>query len=115
MRSHRVSARLRCGWDEDMWKRQYTLDCLTFRLSVLFLAAAVAHAGSFQQEVAHAFTTRDGLPSDDVVSVAVVNGQVIAKTSGGAARFSEGRWSRESAELPAHSNFEVTDSRGKVW
>jgi hypothetical protein len=98
-----------------MWKRQYTLDCLTLRLSVIFLAAAVAHAGSFQQEVARSFTTRDGLPSDDILSVAIINGRVIAKTSAGVARFSEGRWSRDSAEPPAPSKFEVTDSRGKVW
>src|SRR5580658_4403836 len=115
MRSHRVSARLRFCWDEDMWKRQYTLDCLTFRLPVVFLAVAAAHAGSFQQEVAHTFTTRDGLPSDDIVSVAIVNGRVIAKTSGGIVRFSDGQWSRDSAELPARSNFQVADSRGKVW
>ena len=98
-----------------MWKRQYTLDCLTLRLSVIFLAAAVAHAGSFQQEVARSFTTRDGLPSDDILSVAIINGRVIAKTSAGVARFSEGRWSRDSTEPPAPSKFEVTDSRGKVW
>src|ERR1035441_1543121 len=55
---------------------------------VLLLVAM--QAGAFQQEVAHTFTTRDGLPSNDVISVAVVNGQVFAKTTSGIARFSGG-------------------------
>src|SRR5580704_12605733 len=128
MRSHRVNARLRCAGDEDLAgsvedirKRQYTLlhsdtiDSLNFRLSVVFVSVAVTQAGSFQQEVAHTYTTQDGLPSDDVVSVNVVNGRVFAITSAGVAQFAQGRWSRETVQLPVRSNLEVTDSRGRAW
>jgi hypothetical protein len=80
---------------------------------ILLLVAM--QAGAFQQEVARTFTTRDGLPSNDVTFVAVVNGHVFAKTSAGVARFSGGRWSLYAAELPAPSISTVTDSRGRVW
>jgi hypothetical protein len=106
---------------EDIWKRQYTLlhsdtiDSLSFRPALIFLIVAIAQAGSFQQEVAHTYTTEDGLLSNDVTSVAVVNGQVFAKTSAGVARFSGGRWSPDTTQLPVRSNLEVTDSLGRVW
>ena len=48
---------------------------------VRYILLFAVQAAAFQQEVAHTFTTRDGLPSDDVVNVAVVNGQVFAKTA----------------------------------
>ena len=78
-------------------------------------AAAGVRVGEFQQEVARIFTTLDGLPSSDVTSVAILDGQVFARTPAGAARFSAGRWVRASAEFPARSNTTVTDSRGRVW
>ncbi|MGD0301506.1 MAG: two-component regulator propeller domain-containing protein [Bryobacteraceae bacterium] len=88
---------------------------MNFPPAVVFLTVAVAHAGSFQQEVAHTYTTQDGLPSNAVVSIAVVNGRVFAKTSDGVARFFEGRWSRDTAQFPVRSNIELTDSRGRAW
>ncbi len=56
--------------------------------------------GTFKQEVGHKFTTADGLPSNDVISVAILDGQVFAQTMAGVARFSGGRWSQASAKLP---------------
>ena len=50
--------------------------------------------------MARTFTTSDGLPSNDVTLVAVVNGQVFAKTTSGVARFSEGRWSPDTVQFP---------------
>jgi hypothetical protein len=66
----------------------------------LFLTLAASWAGVFQQEVAHTFTTSDGLPSNDVIAVAVIRGQIFAETAAGIAKFSQGRWSPATAEFP---------------
>jgi hypothetical protein len=74
------------------------------RYILLLLAAVAATAGvrddSFLQEVARTFTAADGLPSNDVTAVAVVNGRVFAKTTAGIARFAQGRWSEASTKFP---------------
>lgn len=57
--------------------------------------------GTFKQEVATKFTTDQGLPTADVLSIAVgPDGAVYAGTAQGLARFSSGRWSR-IPEVPA--------------
>lgn len=82
-----------------------TLQTLQNCSAVLCLTFVAATAGvrddSFQQEVARKFTTADGLPSNDVTAVAVVNGQLFAKTQAGIARFTQGRWSEASATFPS--------------
>src|SRR5580698_3877848 len=65
-----------------------------------FLMCQLVSAGTFPQEVARTFTTRDGLPSDDVVSVAVIDGQIFAQTAAGVAKFYQGRWSPGTADFP---------------
>ena len=97
----------------------YTTACVTQWILLncvryfLFSIVAVS-AGAFQQEVAHTFTTSDGLPSNDVVSVAVANGQVFAKTATGTAKSSRAGWSPAAVQFPTPSST-VTDSRGRVW
>ncbi len=66
-------------------------------------------AAAFQQEVAHTFTTRDGLPSNDVIIVAVVNGQVFAKTAAGTVKFFRGLWS------PGAADFSTSSASGKTY
>ena len=78
-------------------------------------ALAGVRDGAFEQEVARTFSTRDGLPSNDVVSVAVLNGRVLARTAAGVARFSEGRWIKDASQFPALPNTPVRDSLGRVW
>src|SRR5271154_1619975 len=65
-----------------------------------FVTCLLVSAGTFPQEVARTFTTRDGLPSDDVVSVAVIDGQIFAQTAAGVARFYQGRWWPGAANFP---------------
>jgi hypothetical protein len=69
----------------------------------------------FEQETARSFTVSHGLPSNDVLAVAILHGQVFAKTARGIAKFSEGRWAPASAEIQEASPSVVTDSRGRVW
>ena len=49
--------------------------------------------GTFKQEVRTEFTIENGLPSNDVTSIGVVDGKtVFAGTSKGLARYEQGRW-----------------------
>lgn len=49
--------------------------------------------GTIQQEILHVQTTVDGLPTDDVTSIAVTpNDQVFAGTSKGLSRYQGGKW-----------------------
>jgi hypothetical protein len=95
------------------------MDSLRLRghiLTALFFTVATARAGSFQQEVAHTFTTSDGLPSNDIIFVDVANGHVTATTSAGRAQFIDGRWSMDAAAFLAPPTIStVTDSRGRAW
>ncbi|MGD9855873.1 MAG: hypothetical protein AB7U20_13085, partial [Planctomycetaceae bacterium] len=53
--------------------------------------------GTFDAEIAATFTEDDGLPSNDVRSVALTNdGTVYAGTAQGLARFQDGKWQRVS-------------------
>ena len=55
----------------------------------------------FPQEIGQAYTTADGLPSDDVNAVArTAEGRVYAGTAKGLARLDGGRWTRVEA-VPA--------------
>lgn len=61
--------------------------------------AVPAKIGRFPQEIASAFTTREGLPSDDVQAMLFAhNGTLYAVTTGGLAVFSGGAW--QAAPLP---------------
>jgi len=53
--------------------------------------------GTFDAELATTYTTEDGLPSNDVLSIALTtDGNVYAGTSQGLARFHDGTWQRVS-------------------
>lgn len=91
---------------------------LTAFLLTLSAAPAGVRVGVFEAEVRRIFTTADGLPSNDVVSVAVLNGKVFAKTASGVAGFSQGRWTPadgSGVKFPQGPPSKVTDSRGRVW
>jgi hypothetical protein len=85
----------------------------------LFLTAASAIAavrvGTFPIEVRTFYTTAEGLPSNDVSAVAMVNGKVVAKTSGGTAVFSSGKWTRSSSPFLGSPVLTATDSKGCIW
>lgn len=78
---------------------------------ILSIVAGLAHGtplassasiavGTYPQEMRTAYTMADGLPSDDVLSVAVTkNGEVFAGTSKGLAKFDGKVW-RRVEELP---------------
>lgn len=71
-----------------------TLVALVFLLPGVFVYADAPplKVGRFGQEVAQKYSTSDGLPSNDVRHLAMVDGVVVAITSEGAARFEGGAW-----------------------
>jgi len=89
--------------------------CLTALLGTLFAAQAGVRVGTFQQEVRTFYTTVDGLPSNDVSVLMILQGNIFARTAQGAAKFSGGKWSPADAKFPEGSRLSVTDSRGRVW
>ena len=100
---------------QKMFNRQWQRMILLLVLCASAFGAV--RVGTFQQEVRTFFTTADGLPSNDVESVAVANGQVFAKTSRGVARFEHGKWSSAPAtgiNWP-EARLTATDSKGRVW
>jgi len=54
--------------------------------------APPAKVGRFGQEVAEKYTTAHGLPTNNVAHLALVEGEVVAVTDAGAARFNDGAW-----------------------
>lgn len=76
-------------------------------LSPLATAAPLASAtsvavGTYPQEMRTAYTTADGLPSDDVLSITTTeDGEVFAGTAKGLARFDGSAWA-PVAEVPAN-------------
>src|SRR5579871_6739756 len=91
------------------------MDSLNFRRARFVLLLIASHAAAFEQEVARKFTTQDGLPSNDVIAVAVIDGKVLAKTAKGVAKFTQGRWIPDSADFPAPTaslrNYSTVDGR----
>jgi hypothetical protein len=77
-------------------------------------AVAGMRVGVFQEEVSRAFTAKDGVPSNDVRSIAVTaSGDVYAGTARGLARFSAGKWATLAADGEA---VEQVATRGEdVW
>ena len=77
-------------------------------------AAAGVRVGVFPEEVSRAYTAKDGVPSNDVRSIAVTaSGDVYAGTARGLARFSAGKWTTVAAEGEA---VEQVAARGDdVW
>jgi hypothetical protein len=56
--------------------------------------ALPVHVGQFEQQVQTTFTEAEGLPSANVLQVArEPNGDIVAETDKGPARFADGRWS----------------------
>ena len=77
-------------------------------------AAAGLKVGEFPEEVRVAYAVKDGLPSEDVRSVAVTaSGDVYAATARGLARFAAGRWSTVAANGEAVDL--VTVVGNEVW
>lgn len=74
--------------------------------SVFGGAEQAAHAvpmrvGAFEQQAHVAFTTSDGLPSNDVNDVAInADGAVYAETAQGIARYTDGRWTAVAGGEP---------------
>ncbi len=87
-------------------KRIFLLSLLSM-LSLLTTAAPLestqsAAVGTYPQEMRTAYTTAEGLPSDDVLSIAVTeSGEVYAGTTKGLATFDGSAWA-PVAEVPAN-------------
>jgi len=63
------------------------------------LAVTGMRVGAFRQEASRAYRVSDGIPSDDVRSVAITtSGDVYAGTAQGLARFSAGKWATIASE-----------------
>jgi hypothetical protein len=60
--------------------------------SVAGADTAPAKIGQFGQEVSVKYTTAEGLPSNNVIHLAVFEGQILAITDQGVARFEDGKW-----------------------
>ncbi len=98
------------------------------RSVLMFLACtAVAGAqsasvtvGEFAQQVRTSYTTANGLPSDDVRSIAVheggVQGKVYAGTANGVAEYSDGRWTtvNELSAAPVEIMTGIKNSDGAL-
>jgi hypothetical protein len=66
-----------------------------------------ARPGTFPQEIGHAYTTADGLPSDSVNAVTVTeDGVVYAATDAGVARLDDNDWIR-SEYMPSDSSVDA--------
>ncbi|MGD0226333.1 MAG: hypothetical protein ABSF71_28730 [Terriglobia bacterium] len=78
------------------------------------LEVAGVHVGVFPEEVSRTYTTNDGVPSDDVRSIAITaSTDVYAATTRGLARFSAGTWTTIAANGEA---VEQVAARGNdVW
>jgi hypothetical protein len=77
-------------------------------------AVAGMRVGVFKEEVQRTYTAKDGVPSDDVRSIAVTaSGDVYAATARGLARFSAGKWSTAAADGEAVE--QVAASGDDVW
>ena len=73
------------------------LVCLSISSTVLSQPSGVnlpsVRVGTFEQQVAEHFRTESGLPSDDVLAIAIdARGDVYAGTAKGLARLSGDRW-----------------------
>jgi hypothetical protein len=79
--------------------------------------------GTFLQQKAQKFTTKEGLPSDEILSLTVLgSGEPVAGTSSGLARFADGRWSvlpdSEGIAVPvvtSYGNTIVAVAQGTVY
>lgn len=72
--------------------------------------------GGFEQQVHRAFTSGDGLPSNDVHDIAIsAEGTVYAKTARGIARFADGRWTAVTGNVlfPGKAK-ETTETRAAI-
>lgn len=78
------------------------------------LAGQTLEVGRFPQEVRRFMTTADGLPSNDVRSVAIApDGTVYAATARGLARYSQGKWATVAA--PEKPVDHVAARAADVW
>lgn len=91
------------------------------RVVIAWMVAGLATAsaqglrvGRFPQEVRTFYTTSQGLPSDDVRSVAIASdGAVFAATSNGLARFDAGQWRSVAGQGQAVE--QVAAGKDAVW
>lgn len=82
---------------------------------VATVVSAAVRTGRFDMHVARHYGTADGLPSNDVRAVAIVDKSVHAWTAAGVVRLAGARWvGAANAPLPPIAA-RVTDSRGHVW
>jgi hypothetical protein len=77
-------------------------------------SVAGGRVGVFQEEVSRGYTTGDGLPSNDVRSIAIAaSGDLYAGTARGLARLSAGKWTTVAAEGEAVE--QVATAGDDVW
>jgi hypothetical protein len=85
----------------------------------LITAQAAVKVGSFPQEIRTFYTTADGLPSNDILDVAVANGHVFAKTSAGVVTFNSGKWTPADPSQvkfrEGSARLAATDADGVIW
>ncbi len=77
----------------------------------------MSQAETFRQEISHKHTKSNGLPSDDVRDIAMVDGRVTVWTDGGAVAWDGEEWKTTDAKPPQRLMPSVTviDSFGRTW
>jgi hypothetical protein len=84
-------------------------------LAAIGCAGTGIRVGPYQAEVRTFYSTSDGLPSDDVTSVALLPaGTVVAVTTKGSAEFAAGRWRATAWTPPAASTGEFAGVRAEI-
>ena len=87
-------------------------------IAIVVLASAslsgAVRVGTYVSQVPSKYTTRDGLPSDDVTRIVIRDGEVIAVTTAGAAKLSGGRWTPVTAPEPTPAK-PTYDIHGRLW
>jgi len=73
------------------------------------------HTGVFEQQVHAAYTTAEGLPSNDVLRIARDHdGTILAETDRGTTRFTDGRWEVLAADVARDASIESLFS-DRLW
>lgn len=92
-----------------------------YRFFALAALAAAGYAGpgirvgTYKAEVRTFYTTQDGLPSDDVITVSVTPvGKVLAVTPKGAVEFDSGKWRMASLPEPAATAGDFVGERAEI-
>jgi hypothetical protein len=83
---------------------------------VLYAWQPAKHTSTYQQQVSTFYTSRNGLPSDVVLSVAATpDGSVYAATTNGLARFTDGRWNPVPGAPPSEIHALAANVHGTAF